>query len=76
MFRRLLTGKGSGRPSSEFDARSLRKGQLVEMEHTRDPRVALRIAKDHLWEFPDYYERLEKMERDAEKYWAGESSDG
>ena len=54
-------------------------GMNVESEHgTRfpdldvtgdDPVVTAKIALAHLREFPDYYERLEVMERDAEAAW-------
>jgi hypothetical protein len=45
------------------DIRSqLAKGVKVEMEHTDDERVANEIARDHLSEYPDYYDRLEKVE--------------
>jgi len=33
------------------------------MEHTTFKFIAEKIAKDHLCEFDDYYERLEKMEK-------------
>jgi len=42
-------------------------GRKVEMEHTRNPRVAEEIAKDHLAEFKDYYTRLAQMERKAKR---------
>jgi hypothetical protein len=32
-----------------------------------DPEIAKEIAMDHLAEFPDYYTRLDKMEKEAEK---------
>ena len=35
------------------------------MEHTNDRMKATEIATDHVSEIPDYYTRLEKMERDA-----------
>jgi len=38
------------------------KGIKHEMEHTNDKRVAEEIAKDHLYERPDYYTILEKVE--------------
>jgi hypothetical protein len=41
----------------------LKKGIAVEKEHTSDRNVATEIALDHLAEFPDYYDRLEKAER-------------
>jgi gamma-glutamylcyclotransferase (GGCT)/AIG2-like uncharacterized protein YtfP len=42
-------------------------GMRVEMEHTDDKYIALEIVLDHLAEFPDYYTRLLKMEKEAEK---------
>ena len=38
-----------------------KKGVKVEMEHTKDPKVAGRIAKDHLTEDPKYYTKLSKL---------------
>lgn len=40
----------------------LRKGIKVEMEHTTEMMVAMEIAMDHLFENPDYYDRLKKIE--------------
>lgn len=40
----------------------LEKGSEVEMEHTDDSDIAKEIAKDHLSELPDYYDRLEDIE--------------
>lgn len=40
------------------------KGIKAEREHTDDTAIAREIALDHLDEFPDYYDRLEKMEND------------
>jgi len=37
------------------------------MEHTSDKEKATEIANDHISEFPDYYDRLEKMENKASK---------
>lgn len=45
----------------------LKKGIEVELEHTDSEDLAAEIAKDHLTEFPDYYDRLDKMEKEAEK---------
>lgn len=42
-------------------------GKKVEMEHTDDPEEALEITMDHLWEIPDYYTRLAKMEKEAKE---------
>lgn len=41
----------------------LSKGIKVELEHTSDIAMAREIALDHLNEFPDYYDRLEKAEK-------------
>lgn len=54
-------------PDSKFDKKQLKRGIEVEMEHTDDPAIAKKIAKAHLAEFPDYYTRLDKMEKEAEK---------
>jgi len=38
-------------------------GTKHELEHTRSRAVAQEIAMDHLAEDPDYYVKLERMER-------------
>lgn len=40
--------------------RELAVGQREELEHTRSPRAARRIAEDHLREDPAYYEKLRR----------------
>lgn len=45
-----------------YATEQLRKGTVVEMEHTDDKSIAEAIAKDHLFEDIDYYKKLEKME--------------
>ena len=47
--------------------KQLEKGIKVEKEHTDDEKKAERIALDHLFEIPDYYDRLDKMEKGALK---------
>jgi len=47
----------------------IKKGIGVEMEHTTDKEKATEIATDHVSEFPDYYDRLGKMENKADKDW-------
>lgn len=53
----------------------------VELEHGRrqdgkldvthdDVDKTIKIALAHLREFPDYYDRLTKMEQEAEEYWS------
>lgn len=61
---------------SKFDVEQYRMGMDVELEHglvdlhtnvtDDDHLVTGKIALAHLNEFPDYYTRLEKMEREAE----------
>ncbi len=57
----------------DFDIDELKKelesGSKVEMEHTKDESKAKEIAMDHLVEIPDYYTRLEKMEKDGNSFW-------
>ena len=42
-------------------------GEPIEHEHTKDHKLAMDIALQHLDEFPDYYTRLKKMEASARK---------
>lgn len=42
--------------------KQLNKGIKVEMEHTEDKNKAKEIAMDHLWEDPNYYDKLKKVE--------------
>ena len=46
----------------------LLKGIEVELEHTNDKDKSKEIAMDHLFEMPDYYTKLKKMENDSIKY--------
>lgn len=50
--------------------RQIEKGKKVESEHTDDEEKETEITMDHLSEYPDYYDRLDKMEKEAEKYWS------
>lgn len=43
----------------------IKKGIKIEMEHVDTEEEAREIAMDHLTEIPDYYDRLNKMEKDA-----------
>ncbi len=49
----------------DVDPNELEMGLIVEMEHTDDKKLAMKIALDHLAEIPDYYTRLKQMEDDA-----------
>jgi len=51
--------------------KQVEKGIKVEREHTKDDTIAREIALDHLAEFPDYYDRLKKVEEDAPANAAG-----
>jgi len=68
----LPGGRADSRPDSDFDPAALAKGIEHELEHTDDPAVAREIAKDHLAEDPDYYEKLEFMESASETSGASE----
>src|SRR6476619_4537984 len=64
----------------KFDLEQFRRGLEVELEHgSRDPETNVtnddltltgKIAWAHLKEFPDYYTRLDKLEAEADAYWA------
>ncbi|MBN2733576.1 MAG: hypothetical protein JXQ82_01805 [Methanomicrobiaceae archaeon] len=59
-----------------FDLDQFRRGMQIELEHglvdphtnvtNDDTLLTGKIALAHLNEIPDYYDRLEKMEREAE----------
>ena len=63
-----------------IDAGQFRRGLEVELEHGAiDPETNVtdddlsmtgKIAWAHLKEFADYYTRLDKMEAEADEYWA------
>ena len=63
---------------SRFDVEQFRMGMDVELEHglvnpytnvtDDDPLTTGMIALAHLNEFPDYYTRLETMEKEAEEF--------
>jgi hypothetical protein len=65
----------------EFDVEQFQMGLDVELEHgTRspstnvtddDPLMTGKIALAHLNEFPDYYTRLDKLEKEADQFWKG-----
>lgn len=48
----------------------LEMGVEVEMEHVDDEELSKDIAMDHLIELPDYYTRLDKMEKEGLKDWS------
>lgn len=64
---------------SLFTIEDYRRGLEVELEHgikdkttnvtNNDPILTGKIALAHLKEFPDYYQRLTKLENEAKKYW-------
>ena len=72
-------GEALGVDWSKFDVEQFRMGMDVELEHglrsshtnvtNDDPMITGEIALAHLNEFPDYYTRLAKMEKEAENYW-------
>lgn len=41
-----------------IEIEQIKKGIEVEMEHTNDKKIALKIALDHLKEDPKYYDKL------------------
>lgn len=63
----------------KFNINQFKYGMNVESEHGKknkktnvtndDPITTAKITLAHLNEFPDYYIRLKKMEKDANKFW-------
>lgn len=73
-------GRSLGVDWKKVDIEQFRRGVEVELEHgARDPETNVtnddltltgKIAWAHLKEFADYYTRLDKLEADADAYWA------
>jgi len=73
-------GEALGITWKEFDVEQFRMGMDVELEHgardpetnvtNNDPLTTGKIALAHLKEFPDYYTRLDAMEKEADAFWA------
>ena len=65
---------------TKVDLEQFRRGLEVEIEHgAQDPETNVtnddltltgKVAWAHLKEFPDYYTRLDKLESEADAYWA------
>ncbi len=63
----------------KWDVEQFRMGMDVELEHgtvdentnvtNDDPLMTGKIALAHLNEIPDYYTRLEKLEKEGEAFW-------
>lgn len=78
------TGDELGVDWTRIDLEELRHGMEVELEHgRRDPATDVtgddllltgKIALAHLNEFPDYYQRLARMEEEARAFWSGEAT--
>jgi hypothetical protein len=78
-------GDAIGVDWGRFDLEQFRAGMDVEFEHGSndpqtnvtddDPIVTGKIALAHMKEFPDYYTRLQEMEREAERYWSTRDRD-
>ena len=74
-------GKRLGIDWTTVDVEQFRRGLEVELEHgARDPETNVtnddltltgKIAWAHLKEFRDYYTRLDRLEAEADAYWAG-----
>ena len=79
--RRIGAEIGIDWETAPFDVEEFRSGMDVELEHglqdvltnvtDDDELVTGKIALAHLNEFADYYTRLERMEEEAKRDWAG-----
>jgi hypothetical protein len=64
--------------TNNFDVEQFRHGMDIELEHgtanhltnvtNDDPILTGKIALAHLLEYPDYYDRLDKLELEAEAF--------
>lgn len=63
----LPGGEADNLPDRDFSAPALAEGAKHEHEHTRNDQIAKEIAKDHLSEDPQYYKKVEEIEKGAEE---------
>ena len=73
-------GEAIGISWTKIDLEEFRRGLEVELEHgAHDPETNVtgddikltgKIAWAHLKEFPDYYTRLDRLEKEADAYWS------
>ena len=78
-------GEKLGIKWDEFDLNQFRNGMNVELEHGKinpntnvtsdDALLTGKIALAHLNEFVDYYDRLDKLEKEAEEFWKDKKED-
>jgi hypothetical protein len=76
---KALDAAGIDISDERYTSADVAAGMNVELEHGKrfpdldvtgnDPVITAKIALAHLREFPDYYARLEVMEREAEAAW-------
>lgn len=72
-------GDAVGVDWTKIPLEQFRQGLAVELEHgSHDPQTNVtndgvvatgKIAHAHLKEFPDYYDRLAKLENEADEFW-------
>jgi len=72
-------GEQLGVTWDKFDVDQFRSGMDVELEHgtvdkntnvsNDNPLITGKIALAHLNEIPDYYDRLEKLEKEGDAFW-------
>ena len=77
-------GEQLGIKWDKFDVEQFKRGMDVELEHgtvdentnvtNDDALMTGKIALAHLNEFSDYYDRLDKMEEEAEKFWKNKNN--
>ena len=73
IFEQLFKGIASGKTIEDLAKKhnvpleqiqsQLDKGIEAEMDHTKDRDVAKKIAMDHIFEVPDFYDQAEKIKK-------------
>lgn len=62
-----LVGKNKRIKDEMFDQKQLALGTAIEFEHSENVEVAKNITKDHLAQYPFYYDYLADMEEEGKK---------
>lgn len=59
----LPGGAADDMPDKKFDKKKLMHAQKHELEHTTNKAIAKEVAKDHMLEDENYYQKLQKIEK-------------
>jgi hypothetical protein len=73
---KIKGGIADKKKPKDFNPKALADGIKVELEHTKDRKIAMEIAMDHLSEDPQYYTKLKTIHKEEDRTRLEVSPDG